>query len=575
METQENLKVPEREKLSVITKIGFGMGDLYGGGSLIIVGILYLIFLTDIIMLRPSLAGIVILISKIWDAASDPLMGYLSDRTRTRFGRRRPYFLAGIFLIFLSFFLMWYPIDFDQELHRFIYVLLSYLFFSTVITMVMIPYNAMASELTLDYNERSSLTSVRMIFSMLSTAICAILPLEVIKLFAIEKDGYMAMSIVFGLFFALPFIATFLVTKERPEFQKEIPKLELKESFVQPFKMRSFRNVLMMYLFAFLSLDVIMAIVIYFMTYYMNRAEETNYIMGAILLPQLIAIPLYYYISKKTSKRTAYLIGAFIWLILMLFSFIITPDSHNALIYIFGACVGMGTSGVIVMVYSMFPDIPDVDELRTGERREGTYAGLLTFMRKFSAAIAIFLISLSIDLSGYIPSINKVMEDARADLLDEELNIDEFQSKLDQVLSNMDLEATREKYKEAENLDQQMATIQSVIERLKNIDFQQSDESLRQTLLPIMEWGLEQMDEVRIKPIITQGETFIIVLRILFAIPPILLLIICIINAIRYPLSPQRHERLRKLLEQRRQGKGPLSEEWAAEERELKQQLIG
>jgi oligogalacturonide transporter len=100
------VEVVQNEKLSLKTKIGYGLGDLYGGGAFIILGTYYLHFLTDVVKIAPVLAGLIIMISKIWDAVTDPLMGMISDRTRTRFGRRRPYFLLGIPLIFISFWLL-------------------------------------------------------------------------------------------------------------------------------------------------------------------------------------------------------------------------------------------------------------------------------------------------------------------------------------------------------------------------------------------------------------------------------------------------------------------------------------
>ncbi|MCP4749377.1 MAG: hypothetical protein GY866_00655 [Proteobacteria bacterium] len=124
-------------KLSLGIKIGFGVGDIYGGGAMVIIGFFYLYFLTDILLIAPALAGTVFLVSKIWDAVSDPIMGIISDRTRTRFGRRRPYFLIGMLLIFLSFFMMWYPVDFSLEIHRFTYVVVAYVFFSTAYTIIM------------------------------------------------------------------------------------------------------------------------------------------------------------------------------------------------------------------------------------------------------------------------------------------------------------------------------------------------------------------------------------------------------------------------------------------------------
>jgi oligogalacturonide transporter len=400
-----------KERLGLGTKIGFGVGDIYGGGSMMIIGFYYLYFLTDVVLLTPALAGTVILISKVWDAITDPIMGVISDRTRTRFGRRRPYFLAGIVLIFLSFFAMWYPIDFSKELHRFIYVLVAYVFFSSVITMVMIPYNALVPELTPDYNERTSLTSFRIFFSGFSSLVCAVVPWEIVKAFKPNVGtGFIVMAVAFGLFFALPFIATFLTTRERPEFQQDAVPFSFKRTFIEPFKTPTFVSVLLMYLFAFVAMDMVMSVIIYFMTYYLGKQDLTNYVLGVLLVVQLAVIPLYYLLSKRVGKKAAYMGAVIIWVCSMTLSFAIGPDSASWLIYLFGALVGAGTGGVVIMIYSIFPDIPDVDELYSGTRREGLYSGMFTFMRKLSSATGLFIISAVIGWAGYRAPIDGVQQ---------------------------------------------------------------------------------------------------------------------------------------------------------------------
>ena len=398
-----------KEKLSLKTKLGFGIGDIYGGGSLVIIGFYYLHFLTDVLLITPILAGVAFLVSKMWDAISDPLMGIISDRTKSRFGRRRPYFLAGVLLIFFSFFLLWYPVDFQQEMHRFIYVIAAYLIFSTVITLVMVPYNALSSELTLDYDERTSLTSFRIFFSSVSSLVCAVAPLKLVRMFPDIRIGYMVMALSFGLFFALPFLAVFFYTKERKEFQQKTTSLNLYSLFIKPFKTPTFVNVLCMYLFAFVAMDVVMAIVIYFMTYYLGRGTETENVLGVLLVFQIIALPIFVKISQKTDKRSSYLLATVFLLAVMMFSYFITPNQPAALIYIFAALVGMGTGGLIIMIYSIFPDMPDIDELYTGERREGLYSGIITFSRKVSSAMAIAGISTAISLAGYQAPIKKTV----------------------------------------------------------------------------------------------------------------------------------------------------------------------
>jgi len=389
------------EKLSLRAKIGFGLGDIYGGGSGVIVSFYYLYFLTDVIRINPALAGTAFLISKLYDAVTDPFEGLLTDRTRTPLGRRRPYLLAGILLIFLSFVLMWYPAAFESESMRFVYVILTYLFFSTVVSIVMTAYNALASELTLDYHERTSVSSIRIFFSSFASILAAVLPLEIVKLAPDLRTGYLWMGLFFGLFFALPFLATFFSTRERPEFQRPLEPINLRKIFLEPFRMRTFVYVLLMYILAFVAMDAVSSIVIYFMKYYLGRGDEVNFVSGALLVAQVASLPLYVGLSRRTSKRTGYMAGAGVWIVTMLFSFLITPAAPGWFVYVFAVLVGMGTGGIVVMIYAMFPDIPDVDELQTGQRREGAYSAIVTFSRKFSSAVALFLISNMLALAGY------------------------------------------------------------------------------------------------------------------------------------------------------------------------------
>ncbi|RKX82507.1 MAG: MFS transporter, partial [Spirochaetes bacterium] len=365
--------IDEKDKLTIVQKLGYGSGDIFGGGAMIIVGFMYLFFLTDVIKLAPSLAGIVILISKMWDAVNDPLMGILSDRTKTRFGRRRPYFLLGIFFIVISMILLWYPVNFKSELYRFAFVFFSYLFFSTVITMVMIPYNALASELTGDYNERTSLTAFRIFFSSASSLICAVLPMEIVKRSADVRQGYITMGLVFGIFFALPFITTFLFTKEKSEFQKLKPKLDLRETFIKLFTIPSFVRILTMFLFSFLAMDVMMSVMIYFMTYYLGRGNESDFVFGTLLVVQIISLPFYSFLSKKTGKRNAFLAAGSAWVMILLGSLLIKPNNPPSFIYILAGLMGFASGGIVIMIYAIFPDMPDIYELYTGKRREGTY----------------------------------------------------------------------------------------------------------------------------------------------------------------------------------------------------------
>ena len=218
------------------------------------------------------------------------------------------------------------------------------------------------------------------------------------------------MGLIFGAFFALPFIATFLTARERSEFQKPPEKFSFRDAFIEPFKVRTFVLALLTYVFAFIAIDAIGSIVVYFMKYYLLRGDEANYVAGTLLISQVISLPLFVYISRRTSKRTGFMIGEAIFMTTMLFSFLVTPQAPFLSPYILAALVGLGTGGMYVMIYAIFPDIPDVDELRTGERREGIFGALITLMRKMSGAIGIFIVSNLLAATGYVRPVEQVVD---------------------------------------------------------------------------------------------------------------------------------------------------------------------
>ncbi len=235
------------------------------------------------------------------------------------------------------------------------------------------------------------------------------LPLEIVKMYPNVHQGYIAMAAIFGLLFALPFIVTVLSVRERKEFQRENQPFSWRATFLEPFTVRTFVIVLFMYILAFVAMDAVSSIVIYFMKYYLGRGDEANYVSGVLLVAQVASLPFYVWLSRHTSKKTGYLVGAFIWLGAMLFSFALVPGGPGWVAYFFAVIVGLGTGGIVVMIYAMLPDIPDVDELTSGQRREGTYSALVTFTRKLSSAVALFLISNSLALAGYRPPVQDVV----------------------------------------------------------------------------------------------------------------------------------------------------------------------
>ncbi|NMA95875.1 MAG: MFS transporter [Clostridiales bacterium] len=394
----------KQDKVSKGEILIFGAGDLFGGGAQLIISFYYLIFLTDIIKIRPALAGVVILFSKVWDAISDPLMGLITDNTNTRWGRRKPYFLIGFFGIVAAFFLLWYPISNDSQMIKFLYMLFAYLLYSSVSTMVMVPYSAMSSEISQDYEERNIVNGTRLFFSQLSSLICAVVPMEIVKLFADERAGYIAMAISFGFFFAIPFLLMFFFTKERVEGTKEDSKFDI-SFFLKPFKVKAFRNLIMIYLSAFLAMDIVSTVFAYYMNYYLKRPGELNYVLGAMLITQVIMVFAVIKLANKIGKAKTVMVSIAIWAVGILLMSQIQPTWPAWVIYVDAVIMGLGIIGCVVMPWTMYPDITDVGELAFGRRSSGSFSGIMTFMRKFSSAVGIFIVSYILDIAGYIEPI--------------------------------------------------------------------------------------------------------------------------------------------------------------------------
>ncbi len=388
------------EKLSLATKLFFGAGDIYGGGVFNIVNFFYAIFLTDIVGLDPRLAAPVFLVGKIWDAITDPWMGAITDRTKTKWGRRRPYFLFGAPFVFISFVLLWIPVQFGSQVSKFLYVLFAYIFLNTVTTLIMVPYQAFAGEITLDYHERTSVNSIRLFFSLLSSLFCAVLPMIIVRASSDVRKGYIDMAVIFGMLFALPWLGVFAFTRER-EFKNVPQKMSIKTLF-EPFKIKSFRYLLFIFLGSYLAIDVVSVIFAYFMKWYVGKEAWLPFVLGTLLISEIIFLPVYAIIARKFSKKVSWLIGFLIWTIgAMLIFFIVKPQPSLFLLLAFAAVVGSGVSAVAVMPHAMFGDVTDVGELLFKERREGAFSGLITFVRKIASAVIQAVILFILGSVGY------------------------------------------------------------------------------------------------------------------------------------------------------------------------------
>lgn len=392
-------------KRNLSAKLSYASGDIYGGGAFLIFSLFYMNYLVLVEGLPVLATTVIILIGKVWDAVTDPMMGRLSDKTRSRFGRRRLYFLLGIIPVFLSFVTLFYSFGIGSVAGKIAYHTFAYMFFGTAFTIVMVPYNAILSDMTDDYNERTSFTTMRMCFSGGTSLLAAVVPGLIINgvggvsIGPAQSKGYLAMALVFGALFGLCWLFAFLGAKEKRELP-EVSKIGLKD-WLSVFKLKAYRNFLGIFLFFQVTVDLVLALFIFYIDIVVLQYRSYTLIMGVLLVSQLVFMIINGEIAKRKSKVFPLYIGIPLWIaVSLLFSFI-DSSTPIGVICLFAALIGYGASAGNLATWSMLSDIYDIDECVTSERREGIYSGMTTFLRKFTSGVSIFVLGLALEAIGF------------------------------------------------------------------------------------------------------------------------------------------------------------------------------
>ncbi len=391
-------------KLTRREKWLYGAGDIGFSLTSTIIGAYFAIFLTDVVGVTPAIAAAAIFIGRTWDYINDPLIGHISDRTRTRWGRRRPFLLFGALPFALIYILMWWRPPFQNDLLLAIYYAAAYVLFDTAATFVYMPYFALTPELTADYDERTALTTTRMFFSIFGSLVAFTIPLMIVDGFHPEHAGrVLIMGASFGIASALPLLLVFLGTRERAEsIQQKQPSI--RASLRAALGNRPFIFGLIIYLFTWVSVSILEAILLFFVKYVVEREAQSDLIMATIFVVAIVALPLWEWASRRLNKRLAYIAGIAFWAVVQLVMVTLTPISSLSLLL--GLCVlaGIGVSAAHVLPWAIIPDAIEWGEWRTGERHEGMFYSLITLAQKIASSIAVPLALLVLDFTGYIPN---------------------------------------------------------------------------------------------------------------------------------------------------------------------------
>ncbi len=476
----------DREKLNFTTKLAYGSGDMGPAITANILVFFLLYFFTNVAGLPAGLAGSILAIGKIGDAINDPIAGILSDRTRTRWGRRIPWMLLGAIPFGIFFFLQWIVPNFspDPTVNNwclFAYYVIVATLFNLAYTAVNLPYTALTPELTQDYNERTTLNSFRFAFSIggsilsliLATVIFQAYPddprqqylvlgivsslLSIIALFwctfRIQERGAApllpqqgkkilgfvlaatgALGIVYGIsqllggtegisvggivavLFGIQFIGfgmTLIFAKTESHLNSieavaarthasSIPSTPIGEQLKIAFANKAFLYVIGIYLCSWLGVQLTASILIYYVVSWMGM-DEAAFPTVAIAVQGTALVMLFFwkFVSNKLGKKTVYYLGMVVWIVAQAALFLIQPGQIG-LLYLGAIMAGFGVSVAYLIPWSMIPDVIELDELNTGQRREGIFYSFMVLLQKLGLALALFLVGQALEFSGFI-----------------------------------------------------------------------------------------------------------------------------------------------------------------------------
>lgn len=408
-----------RERLPLWTKLVYGSGDWGMASYNTLRQIFYAIFLTDVVGLDPRLAAFAAFAGIVWDAINDPIVGALSDRVRTRWGRRRPFFLIFAVPFALGFLFLWWAPPWQSQLALMLTVMVAYMLADTLQTLVVVPFLSLTPELTPDYDERTSLTSFRMLFNLLASLVTAAGAPAILDAAlangASQQQGYLTVAALFGGLAALPFLLMFAFLRERPApaGQPEEAPESLRQVFRALWRNVPFRYATALNMLTWVSLDLVALMIPFFLTYWiaggdllakanlfgMSLGLETA-ALGLLFIVAILCLPFWAWLAGRLGKQRAFMIGAAFWAVVQIAMVFLRPGQTD-LVLALAVAAGIGISTAHVLPDAIFPDVVEWDELRTRRRREGSYYGAKNFVRKLTGALAIFIALQALGWFGY------------------------------------------------------------------------------------------------------------------------------------------------------------------------------
>lgn len=380
--------------------LAFSTGSIGTGIYLTVPGVLLLYYLTEILSVSPAWAGLAVFLPRLWDMLTDPFMGWISDRTRSPWGRRRPFLLAGGILTALSFVFLFSAPELPGERMNFLYVLVVYVLSATAYTIFAVPYLSMPAEMSADPHERASIMAYRMSFAMTGVLAGAAAAPALLVAFGGGRGGFAAMSWVLGGVCAVAMLVAFFGTAKAPVIPP--PPEARKARFLDAVRDSRFRMLALAYIVQLGGLGVFTGATPYYVTHIAGRSEGAiSIVFLALLGGTIFSMFLWATLSRRTGKVPAYLAAALITVAGLAGLWLAAgPDDWNLAIAMSGV-VGVGFGGLQLLPFAMLTDI--IHHAREdGRDAAGTFTGVWTAVEKGGLALGPLIVGLVLGIGGFV-----------------------------------------------------------------------------------------------------------------------------------------------------------------------------
>ncbi|MGA1822040.1 MAG: MFS transporter [Thermoplasmatota archaeon] len=384
--------------MKAIRKWGYISGDFGISISFFVVSFFFMYYLTDLIGLDPILAGIAFGIGMLWDAVSDPIMGLISDKTHSVFGRKRVYVLFGALPLGISFFLLWTIPSAAAEGVQFLLATIMLLLFKTAYTVVAVPYMSLLPVISSSYDERTQISGMRAFTSQFGTILGGVSAL-LVSSFSSEIVGLRTLGISYGIL-----VAGLMIISAQSVRGLEKQTVKRKKSARSRFSVLKERNYLILvtlYFFGGIATTSMTASFPFFAEHIMGSESLSTFGLAAFILTAMFFIPLWLALTKRIHKKYLLMVStAAIALILLIMGTTLNED-RVILFFLLVSICGAFMSAYFIIPYSLVPDTVDLSELRTGERNESIFFGVWVFIHKLGLAAAPVIMGFMMGALGY------------------------------------------------------------------------------------------------------------------------------------------------------------------------------